>query len=149
MKGGIQIPLFLFYLKSMSEYSLSKNDRLCSRKSIGELFDGGESFFVFPLKVVFIKRTTTDPPGIRTAFSVSKRNFKRAVKRNYLKRLMRETYRLNKTSLAEALPQHDTQLDVMFIYAVKEEKDYKIVEKSMLKCLDKLKSSLLSTGSPK
>lgn len=141
MKGEIRIPLFLCYLKSMSEFNLSKNDRLCSRNAIGELFDGGETFFVFPLKLVFIKRKSIAEPRLKAAFSVSKRNFKRAVMRNYLKRLMRETYRQNKSALAASLAQSGEQVNVMFIYAVKELKDYKTVEKSMIKCLDKLKSS--------
>ena len=129
----------------MSEFSLSKNDRLCSRKAIGDLFDGGESFFIFPLKVVFSKTKLENDRPLKAAFSVSKRNFKRAVNRNYLKRLMRETYRLNKSVLAELLTQNNVQMDVMFIYAAKELKDYQTVEKSMLKCLDKLKSAASSS----
>ncbi|MFV0378563.1 MAG: ribonuclease P protein component [Mangrovibacterium sp.] len=130
----------------MGEFSFSKNDRLTSRKAIGELFDGGEPCFVFPLKFVYVKRKAVGEPRLKAAFSVSKRNFKRAVDRNYLKRLMRETYRLNKTVLAQALSETGEQMDVMFIYAIKELKEYKTVEKSMLKCLDKLKSCLFTSS---
>ncbi|WP_163715175.1 ribonuclease P protein component [Mangrovibacterium lignilyticum] len=126
----------------MSEFSLSKNDRLRSRKSIGELFAEGESFFIFPLKVVYRKLKFDDETPVKAAFSVSKRNFKRAVKRNYLKRLMRETYRLNKGELASLLNEKGEQLGVMFIFAAKEEKDFQVVEKGMLKSLEKLKSLL-------
>ena len=124
----------------MSEFSLSKNDRLCSRKAIGELFTGGESFFIFPLKVVYLRLKFDDDRALKAAFSVSKRNFKRAVKRNYLKRLMRETYRVNKSELIGTLNAKGEQMAVMFIYAARELKDYSVVEKSMLKSLEKLKS---------
>jgi len=128
----------------MSEFSLSKNDRLCSQKAISELFARGESFFIFPLKVVFLKMPFGGDCPVKAAFSVSKRNFKRAVRRNYLKRLMRETYRLNKVGLAGVLSKNNAQMAVMFIYAAKELKDYTTVEKAMLKCLKKLESAVTS-----
>ncbi|PTN08983.1 ribonuclease P protein component [Mangrovibacterium marinum] len=126
----------------MGEFCLSKSDRLHSKKLIGELFEQGESFFVFPLKVVFLKASFDDGKAVKAAFSVSKRNFKRAVKRNYLKRLMREAYRLNRPALSSFLDERGEQLSVMFIYAAKELRDYQTVEKGMLKALDKLKLML-------
>jgi len=83
-----------------------------------------------------------DGKPVKAAFSVSKRSFKRAVKRNLLKRLMRETYRLNKSSLIAELESRNEQLGVMFIYAAKEIRDYETVEKGMLKSLEKLKKEL-------
>jgi ribonuclease P protein component len=126
----------------MGEFCLSKNDRLCSRKLIGELFAEGETIFVFPMKVVFLKTTFEDSQPVKAAFSVSKRNFKRAVKRNYLKRIMREAYRQNRSGLLSLLNEQGFQLSLMFIYAAKEVKDYQTVEKGMVKAFEKLKSSL-------
>lgn len=126
----------------MGEFSLSKKDRLCSKKLIGELFTDGEAIFCFPLKVVFLKTKLEDGKTVKAAFSVSKRNFKRAVKRNYLKRLMREAYRLNRGDFHEFLEKQEIQLSVMFIYAGKELKDYPTVEKGMVKAFEKLKKAL-------
>jgi ribonuclease P protein component len=120
----------------MKEFSLKKEERLCSRKLIGSLFLEGESFFIFPLKVVYLK---SDLPGggqVQAAFTVSRKNFKRAVKRNLLKRRMREAYRLNKQVLSRSEDQ--VPLAVMFIYAAREEKDYRIIERSMKQALLKL-----------
>ncbi len=126
----------------MGEFSLSKKDRLCSQKLIGELFADGEAVFCFPLKVVFKVTKLEDGETVKAAFSVSKRNFKRAVKRNYLKRLMRESYRLNRANFVTFLNERDLKLSVMFIYAGKELKDYQTVKKGMVKALEKLKGAL-------
>ncbi|MGD9557921.1 MAG: ribonuclease P protein component [Mangrovibacterium sp.] len=120
----------------MKEFSLKKEERLCSKKLIGSLFLEGESFFIFPLKVVYLK---SDLPGggpVQAAFAVSRKNFKRAVKRNLLKRRMREAYRLNKQILSQS--EDRVPLAVMFIYAAREEKDYRIIERSMKQALLKL-----------
>jgi len=121
----------------MKPFSLKKEERLCSRKTIERLFLEGESFFIFPLKVVYLKMALPVQYPVQAAFSVSKRNFKRAVRRNLLKRRMREAYRLNKESLYIAFD-NEEQLAVMFIYAGREEKEYELIEKSMKQALLKL-----------
>ena len=113
------------------DFSLSKGERLCSRKTIETLFEQGKYFFAFPLKVMYLLETEKEKPAsVQVAFSVSKRNFKRAVKRNLFKRRMREVYRINKSGLYEAIPPKH-YLSVMFIYVVKDECDYLQIEKGI------------------
>ena len=69
----------------MEGFTLQKDERLCSQKLIGDLFTSGESFLSYPLKVVFLKTELSTTLPAQAAFTVSKRNFKRAVKRNLLK----------------------------------------------------------------
>lgn len=77
--------------------TLSKDERLCSRKAIEELFGGGhQSVSAYPIRAVFMPREQT---GVRILISVSKRYFKRAVKRNRIKRQLREVFRLQKDLL--------------------------------------------------
>jgi len=76
--------------------TLGKQERLKSRKLIEKLFTDGKSVKNFPLRMVFLQVQHTSTFPIQTAFSVPKRNFKRAVDRNRIKRLLRETYRLQK-----------------------------------------------------
>ena len=78
------------------KFTFKKKDKLKSRKLIEKLFDEGKSVTVFPLRMLYLKTTHEDGSVIKTGVSVSKRNFKKAVDRNRVKRLLRETYRLNK-----------------------------------------------------
>lgn len=120
----------------MHEFSLNKNERLSRKKLIDKLFEDGKTLFVYPLKLVYAEMELPVEYPIQTGFSVSKRNFKRAVKRNKIKRLLRETYRLNKGIVYDA--KKEKQLAVMIIYSGKVIEDYQFIEKSMKKALKKL-----------
>lgn len=81
-----------------------KEERLCSRKAIDRLFNGGgsRSMAAFPLRMVYLKEASEDEKqAVKLLISVPKRCFKRAVKRNRVKRQIREAYRKNKLSLTE------------------------------------------------
>ena len=78
-------------------HTLRKAERLSSRKALDALFAGGNpSLSAYPLRAVYM---TIQETGTRMMVSVSKRYFKRAVKRNRIKRQVREAYRLNKSLL--------------------------------------------------
>ncbi|NRA91066.1 MAG: ribonuclease P protein component, partial [Psychroserpens sp.] len=79
-------------------FKYSKKDKLKSQKVIETLFSEGESITVFPLRLVYLKTDFEDESTLKTGVSVSKRNFKNAVDRNRIKRLLRETFRLNKSA---------------------------------------------------
>ncbi len=122
----------------MKEFTLKKEERLCSQKIIGELFASGESFLAYPLKVVFLKTDSSQAYPVQAAFTVSKRNFKRAVKRNLLKRRMREAYRLNKPAFQDELALKNINLAMMFVYVGKDIAEYPAIEKGMKSAFRKL-----------
>jgi len=74
---------------------------------------------------------------------VPKKRFKRAVKRNRLKRLMREAYRLNKQPLVALLKENDLQLHVAFNYVSDDELDFVAVEKKMKVALQRLMDKIV------
>ncbi|WP_430973001.1 ribonuclease P protein component [Sunxiuqinia rutila] len=125
----------------MHAFKLTKKERLCSTKMIGKLFEQGSSFYIFPLKVVYLPMPLSGTHPAEVSFSVSKRSFKRAVVRNLLKRRMREAYRLYKPTFYESLPE-GRQVAVMLIYTCKEVKDYQSIEKGMQRALKKLSDLL-------
>jgi ribonuclease P protein component len=122
----------------MEGFTLHKDERLCSQKTIEDLFTSGESFLAYPLKVVFLKTELPQPYPVQAAFTASKRNFKRAVKRNILKRRMREAYRLNKPNLYGELAPKELRLAIMFVYIGKDIAEYKTIEKAMISAFKKL-----------
>lgn len=126
----------------MEGFTLKKEERLCSQKVLGELFTSGESFLVYPLKIVFLKTDALQPTPVQAAFAVSKRNFKRAVKRNLMKRRMREAYRLNKPPLYDELAAKELHIAAMFIFIGKDIAEFAAIEKSMISALKKIAAKL-------
>ncbi|OUJ71595.1 ribonuclease P protein component [Hymenobacter crusticola] len=118
-------------------YSFPKEEHLCRKKLIQELFGQGSSFGLYPLRFIWrlTEVPTANPPQV--LISVSKRTFKRAVDRNRLKRLVREAYRLNKHVLLEAPGGHSVAL-LGLIYTGKEEKPFAVVEKKLTSGLERL-----------
>ena len=126
----------------MEGFTLHKEERLSSQKTIEELFTSGESFLAYPLKVVFLKTESPQPFPVQAAFTASKRNFKRAVKRNLLKRRMREAYRLYKPDLYCELAAKSLQIAIMFVYIGKDMIEFVPIEKAMISAFRKLLSKI-------
>lgn len=126
------------------KYSFSKEERICARSSVSALFEGGESFFSYPFKCVYQINDATDVISsrgivVRMMVSVGKRYHKRAVKRNRVKRLVREAFRLNKEYAVQLLSKYEKGkvLDICYIYTSKTEEDYKTVESGIKKSFEK------------
>ncbi len=99
-------------------YTLSKSERLNSKAMIERLFAGGsKSFPAFPLRVVYMPVEPQEgAPAASILISVPKKKFKRAVKRNLVKRQIREAYRKNKYILLDALAERGQQMVLAFIW---------------------------------
>ena len=78
----------------------------------------------------------------KVAFSVPKKIFKRAVKRNLLKRRMREAYRLNKLPLYEFLTINNIKISLLFVYLAKDIKSFSEIEDNMLNLIKQLKDMI-------
>lgn len=96
--------------------TLCKPERLDKKKVIEKMFAGGSrSFSVFPLRVVYLLVEASEAPA-SILICVSKRRFKHAVKRNCVKRRIREAYRVNKHELLRVLEERHLCLAIAFIY---------------------------------
>jgi ribonuclease P protein component len=76
-------------------YTFTKEERLCNKKLIDQLYHNGSSFLCYPFKVSWILSADPQPFPAQVLFSVSKKRYKKAVDRNLVKRRLREAYRLN------------------------------------------------------
>ncbi|RYJ43966.1 ribonuclease P protein component [Flavobacterium beibuense] len=86
------------------KYTYPKEEKLKSRNTIDLMFSEGRSVSKYPLRLVYVPLPVTNESPIKVGVSVSKKHFKKAVDRNYFKRLLRETYRHNKHLLLENIP---------------------------------------------
>ena len=95
-----------------------KEERLCSRKLTDSLFNSGESqsLSAYPVRAVYMSVPAVDKASVKILVSVPKRHFKRAVKRNRIKRQLREAYRKNKQLLDKTMPNTGQTLLVAFIW---------------------------------
>ena len=122
-------------------FTLPKEERLSSRKALEALFGGGsKSILAYPVRAVFQK---TEETGIRIMVSVSKRFFKRAVKRNRIKRQLREAYRLNKRILQPA----EGGLNIAFLWNSNELLPSAKVMEKMQTLLSKINETVADTPS--
>ena len=84
-------------------FTLGKQERLKSKKLIGRLYEEGKVIKKFPLRMVYLQTEHTSKFPVQIGVSVPKRNFKSAVDRNRIKRLLRETYRKEKHTVYDAV----------------------------------------------
>jgi len=116
-------------------FTFKKEEKLKSRKLIGQLFEEGESISKFPLRIFYLKVEHSSKYPIQVTFSAPKKKFKKAVDRNKIKRLMREAYRKNKHLLYDAI---NEKYIIMFTFIDENEHKYVEIEEKMIVLLKKL-----------
>ena len=117
--------LTIFYKPLFLRATFPKQQKLKSSKDIKSLFEDGNSITKYPIKLLWLPRAH---PQTKAGFAVAKRNFKSAVTRNRIKRLMREAYRTEKK---EIIGQNKMVFNLLFIYIGKDVADFKTIDKAM------------------
>ncbi|MCZ2442397.1 MAG: ribonuclease P protein component [Flavobacteriales bacterium] len=109
-------------------YSFPKAHRLCHKKDIEQLFSSGKSFFVFPLLIHYKKVSSAQT---KVLISVSKRKIRLATKRNRMKRLIREAFRLYLPDLIKSDKQEAFHIAITYVHD--EETTLEQIRSAMLK----------------
>ena len=116
------------------QFTYPKHEKLKSKTTIDLLFSDGSSVSKFPLRLVYVENKEENAELIKMGVSVSKKYFKKAVDRNYYKRVLRETYRLNKHLLIDSLQK---PYAFMFFYQTKERLSYQEIEEKTIQLFQK------------
>lgn len=124
-------------------FTYPKTEKLKSKTTIDLLFSKGKSVSKYPLRLVFVESDYGIPEDsdqkLKMGVSVSKKYFKHAVDRNYFKRVLRETYRLNKHILIDNL---DKKYAFMFFYQTKERLTYEEIHTKTIQLFEKFVQQL-------
>ncbi|MBP4138980.1 ribonuclease P protein component [Flavobacterium geliluteum] len=115
-------------------FTYPKNEKLKSKTTIGLLFSEGKSVSKYPLRLVYRAGEANADEKIKIGVSVSKKYFKKAVDRNYFKRVLRETYRLNKHLLWDNVQE---PYSIMFFYQTKDRLSYQEINTKTVQLFEK------------
>ena len=122
--------------------TLKKTERISYQREIDRLFIQGSAFLSYPLRVVYLVQKPFSGATISVLISVSKKKFKRAVKRNRMKRLIREAYRQKKAALVNHCQEKENGLLIAFLFIGNGLSPWKEIEVAMEKALDILKEKM-------
>jgi ribonuclease P protein component len=123
--------------------TFKKEERLCSKRLLDQLFKNGSSFLFYPFRLTFLKVEATHSFPVQIVINVAKKRYKLAVDRNLIKRRTREAYRLQKDNLLYSQLADSEKLILLSIqYIGKEKHEYPYFEKKMGVCLTKLVAKL-------
>jgi ribonuclease P protein component len=120
-------------------FNYPREEKLKSKITIGLLFTEGKSVSKYPLRLVYCPQKKEENQRIKIGVSVSKKYFKKAVDRNYFKRVLRETYRLNKHLL---IPHLEEPYAFMFFYQTKERLSYDEINTKTIQLFEKFVAQL-------
>ena len=115
-------------------FNYPKNEKLKSKITIGLLFSEGKSVSKYPLRLVYHSGALGDEQQLKVGVSVSKKYFKKAVDRNYFKRLLRESYRLNQHLLKQQL---DQPYALMLFYQSKDRLSFEEINTKTVQLFEK------------
>jgi len=117
----------MYFYRAMP-FTFPKKEKLKSKKLIEQLFVAGKSVSQYPIKLIYLKTELPSDVAIQAGVTVPKKNFKSAVKRNHIKRLLRESYRLNK---ALVFNNSEGSFAFLFLYLGKETLPFDAVQHKM------------------
>lgn len=123
-----------------------KSERLTSRKLIEKLVEEGNSFSQYPFRLTWMTVELKDGVPAQVAIVVSKRNFKRSVDRNRIKRLMREVYRKNKSDFHKTLTNKKMQCALLLMYTGKVVPDFAEVDRKLRLTLQRFEEAIAKSG---
>ena len=119
-------------------HTFHKSERLCSKKLIDEVFERGNAFHTGMFRIVWLPAPANIPSPAQVVLVVPKKNIRSAIRRNLIRRRIREAYRKNKQMLYDLLKGTGMRLAFAIIYSNQEPADYWKTEESVIEALRSL-----------
>lgn len=129
----------------LKQHTLSRNERLKSRKQIDKLFNSGNYFNLPPLRLGYLLEEGGENDALQLGVGVSGRHFKKAVDRNRVKRLLREAWRVQKMELTALAKDKRRSLKVFIIYTGRELPDYQLIHEKIRSAIARLTTLINET----
>ena len=124
------------------KYSFSKNERIKSNKEISRIFNCGIFLFSEHISLCYTESSVINPKFNKIAVSVAKKHFKSAVKRNKLKRQIREVYRLNNDIINAVSELSSVYYHMVFVYKSKKIIPYQNIKEELTSLLKKMSDQI-------
>ena len=117
-------------MENQIRHTLPKKERLCGKTGISKLLANGKHGNIPGFRFCYLSGSELEYNRIMV--SVPKKLFKRAVKRNLLKRRIRESWRLQKKTL------NTVGVDILFTYSTKEILKFEDIQTAVAKIIEKI-----------
>lgn len=126
-----------------TRFTFKKEERLCSKKLIDKIFEGKKVIHLFPFSIYYNSCDMDIAYPAQVLFAVSKKNFKRAVDRNRIKRLCREAYRYQKNDYYTLLSKENLKVAMVIVYNHKEHLDSFTIANKLSLAIDKVLKNII------
>ena len=126
----------------MAVNGFNKINRLISKIQIQRLFTEGNRFYEAPFSVLFLNNVNTDDSNLQIAISVPKKKIASAVKRNLIKRRIREAFRTQNGNLMSQLEKQDRKIIIMIIYSHTKPQNYSLIKSKISLTLQRLSNQI-------
>lgn len=126
----------------MAVNGFSKINRLTSKTQIQRIFTEGNRLYEPPFSVLFLNNINTDDSNLQIAISVPKKKITSAVKRNLIKRRIREAFRTQNENLISQLEKHDRKIILMIIYSDTKPQNFSLIKSKISLTLQRLSNQI-------
>lgn len=122
----------------MVNYKFGKNYKLCSQKTITDIYENGSTVKCYPYIVNYKIDSFDDSVPFKIVISAPKRIFRKATARNRIKRIIKEAIRLNKSEFENFLINNDLKISMFLVYTNRQELDNATLKKRTIKLFQQL-----------